>query len=59
MEYLKLISYLVRLALIALLIGIGMKMGCFAQLTSPFETREPQNEEKIINLNFDEDTTNM
>lgn len=55
MEHLKLISYLIRLALVALLIGIGMKTGCFAQLTS-FETREPQNEESTID--FDEDATN-
>ena len=56
MEHLKLISYLVRLALVALLIGIGMKTGCFAQLTSSFETRKPQNEESTID--FDEDATN-
>ena len=36
MEHLRLLSYLVRLALVALLIGIGMKMGCFAQLTGSF-----------------------
>ena len=58
MEYLRLLSYLVRLTLIVLLIGIGMKMGCFAELTGSFETREPQNEESTIV--FDEDaTTNM